>query len=45
MGKLDNSETGVPTLLLEIQNPQDVQQAIRILKGEEALGDIQCIQL
>ena len=45
MGKLDNVETGVPTLLLQLQNSQDVQQAIRILKGEEALGDIQCIQL
>ena len=45
MGRLDDRQTGVPTLLLEIQNPQDVEQAIRILKGEEALGDIQCIQL
>ena len=45
MGRLDHTQTEVPTLLLEIQNPQDVEQAIRILKGEEALGDIQCIQL
>ena len=46
MGKLNNPAAGkLPTLLLEIQNPADVEQAIRILNGEEPTGDIRCIQL
>ena len=46
MGRIDNkSQTEVRTLLLEIQNSVDVEQAMRILKGEEPLRDIKCIQL
>ena len=46
MGRVDYyTEPGYPTLLLEIQNPADVELAIRILKGEEPLGDIRCVQL
>ena len=44
MGKLDFYE-GWTTLLLEIQDPADVSYGIRILKGEEPLKDIRCIQL
>lgn len=46
MGKIDDySRTEGRTLLLEIQNSVDVEQAMRILKGEEPLGDIKCLQL
>ena len=46
MGRIDkNSQTEGRTLLLEIQNSVDVEQAMRILKGVEPLGDIKCIQL
>ena len=45
MERFDESETEGRTLLLEIQNSADVEQAIRILKGEEPLGDIKCLQL
>ena len=46
MGRIDDdSETEGRTLLLEIQNFVDVEQAMRILKGEEPLGDIKCLQL
>ena len=34
-----------PTLCLKIQDPADVAQGIRILRGEESLGKIRCIQL
>ena len=34
-----------PTLCLKIQDPADVAQGIRILRGEETLGKIRCIQL
>ena len=46
MGRIDDdSETEGRTLLLEIQNLVDVEQAMWILKGEEPLGDIKCLQL
>ena len=42
MGKSDAEGR---TLLLQIQNSVDVEQAVRNLKGEEPLGDIKCLQL
>ena len=45
MGKLREDEKEWPTLCLKIQDPADVAQGIRILRGEESLGKIRCIQL
>ena len=45
MGKIDEREKEWPTLCLKIQDPADVAQGIRILRGEESLGKIRCIQL
>ena len=45
MGRFDEEEQEWPTLCLKIQDPADVAQGIRILKEEESLGKIRCIQL
>ena len=45
MGKLNEEQKEWPTLCLKIQDPADVAQGIRILRGEESLGKIRCIQL
>ena len=45
MGKIDEYIKEWPTLCLKIQDPADVAQGIRILRGEESLGKIRCIQL
>ena len=42
MGKLDKANW--PTLCLRMQNQTEVARGIRILKGEESLGKIRCIQ-
>ena len=45
MGRIDEEQKEWPTLCLKIQDPADVAQGIRILRGEESLGKIRCIQL
>ena len=45
MGRLDEQQKEWPTLCLKIQDPADVAEGIRILRGEESLGKIRCIQL
>ena len=45
MGKIDEQQKNWPTLCLKIQDPDDVAQGIQILRGEETLGKIRCIQL
>ena len=46
MGRIDEDDDPEwPTLCLKIQDPADVAQGIRILRGEESLGKIRCIQL
>ena len=45
MGGINEEDEERPTLCLKIQDPADVAQGIRILKGEESLGKIRCIQL
>ena len=45
MGRIDEQEEEWPTLCLKIQDPADVAHGIRILRGEESLGKIRCIQL
>ena len=45
MGRIDEILKEWPSLCLKIQDPADVAQGIRILRGEESLGKIRCIQL
>ena len=45
MGVIDEEQKEWPTLCLKIQDPADVAQGTRILRGEETLGKIRCIQL
>ena len=45
MGKLKENDKEWPTLCLKIQDRADVAQGIQILRGEESLGKIRCIQL
>ena len=45
MGRIHEQQKEWPTLCLRIQDPADVTQGIRILRGEESLGKIRCIQL
>ena len=46
MGRIDEDDDPEwPTLCLKIQDSADVAQGIRILRGEESLGKIRCIQL
>ena len=45
MGKLNEDDKEWPSLCLKIQDQVDVAQGIRILRGEETLGKIRCIQL
>ena len=45
MGRIDEYNKEWPTLRLKIQDTADAAQGIRILRGEESLGKIRCIQL
>ena len=45
MERINEEQEEWPTVCLKIQDPADVAQGIRILRGEESLGKIRCIQL
>ena len=45
MGRIDVDDEEWPTLCLKIQDPDDVEEGIRILRGEESWAFIRCIQL
>ena len=45
MGRVDEQDEAWPTLCLKIQDQSDVAQGMRILRGEESLGEIRCVQL
>ena len=45
MGIIDYDDEGWPTLCVQINEQDDIDQVIRIFKGEESLGVVRCIQL